>query len=61
MLSEFKTELQRLSGGAPSAKLAPNDVTYLEELYVPHRIVGHQELKIAKGVWTFYHRYNLMP
>ena len=45
MLSKFKTELQRLSGGAPSAKLAPNDVTYLEELYVPHRIVGHQELK----------------
>ncbi|MBL8080898.1 MAG: aldo/keto reductase [Anaerolineales bacterium] len=28
--------------GALSVKLTPEDVTYLEELYVPHQIVGHQ-------------------
>jgi aryl-alcohol dehydrogenase-like predicted oxidoreductase len=28
--------------GALSVKLTPDDVTYLEEPYVPHRIVGHQ-------------------
>jgi aryl-alcohol dehydrogenase-like predicted oxidoreductase len=28
--------------GALSVKLAPDDVAYLEEPYVPHRIVGHQ-------------------
>ena len=28
--------------GALSIKLTPEEVTYLEELYVPHRIVGHQ-------------------
>jgi aryl-alcohol dehydrogenase-like predicted oxidoreductase len=28
--------------GAFSVKLAPEDVTYLEEPYAPHRIVGHQ-------------------
>jgi 1-deoxyxylulose-5-phosphate synthase len=28
--------------GALSAKLNPEEVTYLEEPYVPHRIVGHQ-------------------
>jgi aryl-alcohol dehydrogenase-like predicted oxidoreductase len=28
--------------GALSVKLTPEDVTYLEEAYVPHRIVGHQ-------------------
>ena len=28
--------------GALSVKLTPEDVTYLEEPYVPHRIVGHQ-------------------
>jgi aryl-alcohol dehydrogenase-like predicted oxidoreductase len=28
--------------GALSVKLTPEEVTYLEEPYVPHRIVGHQ-------------------
>ncbi len=28
--------------GALSVRLAPEDVAYLEEPYVPHRIVGHQ-------------------
>ena len=28
--------------GALSVKLTPEDITYLEESYVPHRIVGHQ-------------------
>jgi aryl-alcohol dehydrogenase-like predicted oxidoreductase len=28
--------------GALDVKLAPEDVAYLEEPYVPHRIVGHQ-------------------
>jgi len=28
--------------GALAVKLTPEDVTYLEEPYVPHRIVGHQ-------------------
>lgn len=28
--------------GAFSVKLAPEDVTYLEEPYAPHRIVGHE-------------------
>lgn len=28
--------------GAPSVPLTPEEVTYLEEPYVPHRIVGHQ-------------------
>ncbi len=28
--------------GALSAKLTPEEVKYLEEPYVPHRIVGHQ-------------------
>jgi 1-deoxyxylulose-5-phosphate synthase len=28
--------------GALSAKLSPEEVAYLEEPYVPHRIVGHQ-------------------
>ena len=28
--------------GALSVKLAQEDVAYLEEPYVPHRIVGHQ-------------------
>jgi 1-deoxyxylulose-5-phosphate synthase len=28
--------------GALSVKLMPDEVTYLEEPYVPHRIVGHQ-------------------
>jgi aryl-alcohol dehydrogenase-like predicted oxidoreductase len=28
--------------GALSVKLTPDDVVYLEEPYVPHRIVGHQ-------------------
>ncbi len=28
--------------GALSVKLTPQEVTYLEEPYVPHRIVGHQ-------------------
>ena len=28
--------------GALSVKLTREDVTYLEEPYVPHRIVGHQ-------------------
>ena len=28
--------------GGLSVKLTPEQVTYLEELYVPHRIVGHQ-------------------
>jgi len=28
--------------GALSVKLSPQDVAYLEEPYVPHRIVGHQ-------------------
>jgi aryl-alcohol dehydrogenase-like predicted oxidoreductase len=28
--------------GALSVKLTEEDVTYLEEPYVPHRIVGHQ-------------------
>jgi aryl-alcohol dehydrogenase-like predicted oxidoreductase len=28
--------------GALSVKLTEEEVTYLEELYVPHRIVGHQ-------------------
>ena len=28
--------------GALSVKLTQEDVTYLEELYVPHRIVGYQ-------------------
>jgi aryl-alcohol dehydrogenase-like predicted oxidoreductase len=28
--------------GALSVKLTQEDVTYLEEPYVPHRIVGHQ-------------------
>jgi aryl-alcohol dehydrogenase-like predicted oxidoreductase len=28
--------------GALSVKLTPEDVTYLEEPYVPHRIIGHQ-------------------
>ncbi len=28
--------------GALSVKLSPEDVAYLEEPYVPHRIVGHQ-------------------
>jgi aryl-alcohol dehydrogenase-like predicted oxidoreductase len=28
--------------GALSVRLAPEEITYLEEPYVPHRIVGHQ-------------------
>jgi aryl-alcohol dehydrogenase-like predicted oxidoreductase len=28
--------------GAFSVKLTPEDVAYLEEPYVPHRVVGHQ-------------------
>ena len=28
--------------GTFSVKLTPEDVTYLEEPYFPHRIVGHQ-------------------
>lgn len=28
--------------GALSVKLTPQEVTYLEEPYVPHRVVGHQ-------------------
>jgi aryl-alcohol dehydrogenase-like predicted oxidoreductase len=28
--------------GALSVKLAAEDVTYLEEPYVPHKVVGHQ-------------------
>jgi aryl-alcohol dehydrogenase-like predicted oxidoreductase len=28
--------------GALSVKLTPEEVAYLEEPYVPHRIVGHQ-------------------
>ena len=28
--------------GALSVKLAPEEAAYLEEPYVPHRIVGHQ-------------------
>jgi aryl-alcohol dehydrogenase-like predicted oxidoreductase len=28
--------------GALSVRLTPEDVTYLEEPYVPHRIIGHQ-------------------
>jgi 1-deoxyxylulose-5-phosphate synthase len=28
--------------GSFSLKLTPEDVTYLEELYLPHRVVGHQ-------------------
>ncbi len=28
--------------GALAVKLTPDDVAYLEEPYVPHRIVGHQ-------------------
>jgi aryl-alcohol dehydrogenase-like predicted oxidoreductase len=28
--------------GALSVKLTPEEVTYLEEPYIPHRIVGHQ-------------------
>jgi len=28
--------------GALSVKLTQEEVAYLEELYVPHRIVGHQ-------------------
>lgn len=28
--------------GALSVNLTPEDITYLEELYLPHRIVGHQ-------------------
>ncbi len=28
--------------GALSVKLTQEEVTYLEEPYVPHRIVGHQ-------------------
>lgn len=28
--------------GALAVKLSPEDVAYLEELYVPHRIVGHE-------------------
>ncbi len=30
------------AAGALSVKLTPEDVAYLEEPYVPHRIVGHQ-------------------
>jgi aryl-alcohol dehydrogenase-like predicted oxidoreductase len=30
------------SVGALSVKLTPDEVTYLEEPYVPHRIIGHQ-------------------
>ena len=28
--------------GALAVTLTPDDVTYLEEPYVPHRIIGHQ-------------------
>jgi 1-deoxyxylulose-5-phosphate synthase len=28
--------------GTFSVKLTPEDVTYLEEPYIPHRVVGHQ-------------------
>ena len=30
------------AAGALAVKLTPAEVTYLEEPYVPHRIVGHQ-------------------
>jgi len=38
------TKISHLEGavGALSVKLTQEDVTYLEEPYVPHRIVGHQ-------------------
>jgi 1-deoxyxylulose-5-phosphate synthase len=38
------TKLSHLddAAGALAVKLSPEDVTYLEEPYVPHRIVGHQ-------------------
>ena len=38
------TKLSHLedAAGALSVKLTPEDVAYLEEPYVPHRIVGHQ-------------------
>jgi len=38
------TKLSHLedAAGAPAASLTPEDVAYLEEPYVPHRIVGHQ-------------------
>jgi 1-deoxyxylulose-5-phosphate synthase len=38
------TKLSHLddAAGALAVKLAPEDVAYLEEPYVPHRIVGHQ-------------------
>jgi aryl-alcohol dehydrogenase-like predicted oxidoreductase len=28
--------------GAFSVKLTPEDITYLEEPYTPHHVVGHQ-------------------
>ncbi len=28
--------------GALSVRLRPEEITYLEEPYVPHRIIGHQ-------------------
>ena len=38
------TKLSHLdeAAGALAVKLTPEDVTYLEEPYVPHRIIGHQ-------------------
>jgi 1-deoxyxylulose-5-phosphate synthase len=34
--------------GAVSVKLAQHEVAYLEEPYVPHRIVGHQGVALRK-------------
>lgn len=30
------------AAGALAVKLTPDEVAYLEEPYVPHRVVGHQ-------------------
>jgi hypothetical protein len=40
LLKHFDTAGEQAIG-ALSVKLTPEDVAYLEEPYVPHRIVGH--------------------
>ena len=36
------SHLEDAVGAVLSVKLTQDEVAYLEELYVPHRIVGHQ-------------------
>jgi aryl-alcohol dehydrogenase-like predicted oxidoreductase len=43
IVSATKIALLEEAVGALSVKLTPENITYFEEPYVPHHIVGHQQ------------------